>query len=331
MRLTIEPIVPEFRESLNSLLGPFGLSPEIVEWKYFGRAADGQPKGFIWLHQGQVRGCIGLIPFELITPAGPMPAAWTCDWVVHSPHSNPGIGVMLLYHARRSIDPVFSLGGNDLSQKLVSRIAAHVYRDALVEFYLALRVGGSRWFRAVDRRLHGALTLLDGVAIRAATRGGVGVIEPGVSSRLEPLLHWCTMNGAAPRYDLASLKWRIEWCPALESASCYIRSAEISAGALCWRLKTSVRDWRMALWSRPEAHDETREVLKIAVNHVLREGGHRLIIATSSVDGERIRLLKSAGFIRQPQARPLFVTTSGSGIDQLSGLSLLDSDLSYRF
>src|SRR5262245_41968590 len=112
MRLTVEPIGVEHRESLKRHLAPFGLPAEIVEWKYFGRASDDhRPKGFVWIRRGEVRGSIGLIPFDIATPDGRVPAAWTCDWLVDAPQDNPGIGVLLLQHAKGLIAPLFTLGG----------------------------------------------------------------------------------------------------------------------------------------------------------------------------------------------------------------------------
>ena len=49
MRFSFEPIQPAHAASLKEHLAPFGLPPEIVEWKYFQRPWQDDLTGLVWL------------------------------------------------------------------------------------------------------------------------------------------------------------------------------------------------------------------------------------------------------------------------------------------
>jgi hypothetical protein len=333
VRLSIEPIGTQHKESLKALLGPFGLPENIVEWKYFGRAfGDSTTTGFVWVKHGAVRGAIGLIPFCLNTPSGRLRAAWTCDWVVDSPQSNPGVGVMLLHHARDAAGPLFNLGGTDANQALTRRLAPQWFPDASIELHVPLRAGGSTWFQGLDRRLGGVLRPLRSVALRRLAARKKASIEPGVSDWLEGLLDAGRTHSTIPVYDLRYLKWQIERCPGVESVTCRIERGNTLAGALAWHAKSDRRSWRVALWTKSESHEETRNVLDAVIDFVSRQGGHRVSTIASRLDRERLASLRAAGFIESGQPRSLFAIASEHAVhDEPGGLSFLDTDLAYRF
>jgi hypothetical protein len=332
MRLSIEPIGPEHRDSLQALLAPFGLPPEIVEWKYFRRTFGGKsPAGFVWLKQGSVRGTIGLIPFELSTPAGRVRAAWTCDWVVDSPASNPGVGVMLLQHAGKVAGPLLTLGGTEVSQQLTRRLAARWFPGVSIELHVPLRAGGGTWFRAIDRRLGGNLGYLAGVPLHTAKRSPQVVVEPGVSGALEQLLGWHSAHDVVPVYDLNYVRWQIEQCPVVESVTCYPSSVEPCAFAVAWRRK-DWDDWRLALWAREESDPQTRMTLEGIIEYVFRRGARRLSTVVSRLETDRLATLRAYWFRQSGAERSLYLTASMAETDrEPTVLSFLDTDLAYRF
>jgi hypothetical protein len=328
MRLSIEPIDERHRESLKRHLAPFGLPAEIVEWKYFRRSLRQEgDRGFVWVRQGEVRGAIGLIPFSVRGPANVMRASWTCDWVVDDPQSNPGVGVMLIHRARDAAGVLFSLGGNERNRQLMPRIATTSVDEAAIEMHVPLRAGGSAWFRGLDRRLGGALRPLRGLRLKRG--GGTMVFQPGVSPELESLLD--VQRGAwLPAYDLPYLKWQIEECPVLQSASCV--STGGNAGALCWASKWQARDWRLALWTRDDKSAEAAGVLAAVFRYVYERGGERMSSIVSHHDRSRLTLLESHGFVDSDQRKPLYVTAARSlAVEPLGAHSFVDSDLAYRF
>jgi hypothetical protein len=311
-------------------LAPFGLPADIVEWKYFSRPLryEGE-NGFVWLRGGEVRGSIGLIPFDVHGSTGPVPAAWTCDWLVDSPQSNAGIGVLLMRHAQKAARLLFSIGGNELNQQLMPRIATASFQESSVEVHLPLRAGGSTWFRGLDRRLGGMLQPLQRVPLRTGRSRSIN-IAAGVSPFLERVVGGHGPS-ARPLYTLAYLTWQIQDCPALQSATCYVSSPDTVAGAVCWSSKSPGTDWRVALWSRDDASQQTEDVLDTVLRYVFDRGGQRLSAIHSRGDRARAFLLASRGFVSSEHTRPLYVTAAEPWTgDELTGLSFLDSDLAYR-
>ena len=331
---SIEPIEARHRESLKELLRPFGLPPHIVEWKYFARTfGEGESRGLVWLREGTVHAAIGLIPFRIQTANGRMSASWTCDWVVGSPKANPGIGVLLMREASKIAGPLFSVGGNDVNRQLMPRIATRSIASAAVEYHRPLRLGGSRWFRGIDRRVGHRLQPLNRVRIHPPAFRRHAVVESGVSDVLAQFLEPEVRSRVtmAPAYDIAYLRWQIAECPDLESATCYVPTDDMVAAALCWRGRSAPRNWRCALWTRDESDQQTKTVLASLVAHVSRHGGDRLSIITAEKDDRRRRMLRSRGFVDSDEVRSLYVTGSELPAVDVAALSFLDSDLAYRF
>jgi hypothetical protein len=316
---------------LKRHLAPFGLPADIVEWKYFSAAVRHEGEnGFVWLREGEVRGCIGLIAFEVHQPAGNIPAAWTCDWLVDSPQSNAGIGVMLMRHAQKAVPLLFSIGGNELNLQLMPRLAAFSFPESSVEVHVPLRAGGSAWFRGLDRRLGGILRPLQHAPLRTG-RVRQLQIEQGVSPLLEDIIAECGSE-TSPLYTLAYLRWQIQDCPTLQSATCYASPRDMKAASLCWSSKSAGTDWRLALWSRDDASRQTKDVLDATLRYVFERGGQRVSAIHSRADHVRASLLASRGFVSSGRPRPLFLAAPGSwNGGELTGLSFVDSDLAYRF
>jgi hypothetical protein len=331
MRLSIEPIGPRFRESLTEHLAPFGLHAAIVEWKYFQRPWVDALTGLVWLKEGKVRGAIGLVPFHVAQSENRVRASWTCDWAVHSPQSNPGVGVVLLQRAKALAGPLFSLGGNELNRQLMSRIATAAYRDAAVELYLPLRVGGGRIFRGVSRRAGGFLRPLERLSVRR-TRGRTHAkVVAGVSPLLAGALEFCHACHAKPLYTVDYLKWQLDRCPGVHAASVFVPSASMSMGAVCWSRDAAPADWRFALWGPDDDNDAMAQVVDALLDHAAARGAQRVSVLASRLDTERLALLEQRGFVSDGSRRPLYVTGDVAGsAPELAGLSFLDTDLAYR-
>ena len=330
MRLSIEPIGPQFRESLKEHLGPFGLPPDIVEWKYFQRPWTDALSGLVWVKDGRVRGAIGLIPFHVKTGSTRVPASWTCDWVVESPQSNPGIGVLLLQRAKQLAGPLFSLGGNELNRRLMARIATTSFDDAAIEVYLPLRTGGSRWFRGLNRRTGGVLRPAAHLPVRRIAGGNRALVVPGVSPAIEAVIESMEAGHPTPLYTLDYLRWQLEQCPGVESATVLAESPGCAAGALCWSRMLVAGDWRFALWSNNCDGEAAGEVLEAVIAYAYARGGERISVLSSRLDERRLALFRRRGFVSDEPGRPLFVTGDVTSTTPLAGLSFLDTDLAYR-
>lgn len=338
MGSSIEPIAPRHRRSLVEHLGRFGLPPEIVDWKYYGRSRGADPTGLAWVRDGRVQGTVGLIPFSVQVSGTKLPAAWTCDWLVESPEANPGIGIVLLRKARELIDPLFTVGGNDVTRRLVTRMAAATVEDAAEEWHLALRVGGLAWFDGLERRMPAlARAARRFPLVRVGRSPGVVApdvrIEAGVSAAVGPALELRPDGSPRPAYDLGYLRWQLDACPALRCVSIYVPARQPAAAAVCWSLREAGLRWRMALWSRDPEAEETASVLGAAVAHVRARGAVQLATITRRENAAMKTLLRRWGFAPAPRARTLFVLTGRADVEALTplALSFLDGDLAYRF
>jgi hypothetical protein len=351
MRASIEPISRLPRAAVQEYLGRAGLSPEIIGWKYFDpRFAPGRERGYAWMRDGVIQGAIGLIPFTLSGPTTSTAAAWTCDWAVESHGRHPGIGIMLLKSALEAADCLLSIGGNEATRRLLPRMATRTIPEAAIELYLPLRLGGTRLFGMLARRLRLAWLHQVGemrlpsplLTSRAATPGTTALlkIESGVSPLLAPLLaaaRAARNEGWAPEFDQDYVDWQVGRCPALVSRTCCFPADRPRAAAVYWRRRKSPGLWRMALWMRPGAGDEMRAVLAGTMQDVHRQGGRVVSTLTASADLEGHRLLEDSGFRRTADRRPLFIFGKGSGAGaahpaagEFQGLSYLASDLAYR-
>jgi hypothetical protein len=284
----------------------------------------------VWLKNGKVRGTIGLIPFHVAQDDAKLRASWTCDWVVHAPQSNPGIGVMLLQRAKSVAGPLFSLGGNETNRQLMSRIATACYEDAGVELYLPLRVGGGRVFRGVNRRARGLLRPLETFAVRRNRKKNHARVEAGVSPLLAAALESAQAHRATPVYTLEYLRWQLDLCPGVHAHSVFVPSGRVSAGAVSWSRDAAPADWRFALWAC-DCGDEVSQILDALLDHVLARGAQRISVLVSRQDRERLAFFEQRGFAREGSPRPLYITGAIEGTAlELAGLSFLDTDLAYR-
>jgi hypothetical protein len=193
MGSVFQPLSSIPQDALIEYLGREGNSPEIVQWKYFGaRLNRGGERGYAWVKDGKMGGFLGLIPFKVAINGRVADAAWTCDWSVQD-QSGRGTGILLLRQAQEKYEFLTQLGGNDATQRIVSRLAAKTVNDAGIMFFVPLRLGAV--LRVARRRLYDwpvdTVGMLNQVPIRLprrAARSESVVVEPGVSEALSALL-----------------------------------------------------------------------------------------------------------------------------------------------
>src|SRR5215813_3457927 len=137
--------------ALIEYLGREGNPAEMVQWKYFdSRFNANRERGYAWVKDGKIGGFIGLIPFQVCIDGRIAEAAWTCDWSVQD-QTGRGTGILLVRQAQEKYEFLTQLGGNEATQRIISRLAAITVNDAGVRFYLPLRLGAI--FRLACTRL----------------------------------------------------------------------------------------------------------------------------------------------------------------------------------
>lgn len=336
MPASFQPLSALEPDDLIEYLGREGHSPAIVRWKYFDQGfARGRERGYAWVKDGKIGGFIGLIPCRVKLATRTAEAAWTCDWSVQDP-SGRGMGILLIRQAQLSSEYLLQLGGNEASNKIVSRMAALTVNDAGIVFHLLLRAGAL--LRTARRRYPGlpadAIGFLNRVPLRRPRKPSrVLRFAPGVWPELVATLEHSPPP--TPVYDLEYLRWQIERCPELVCESCGgAQDGTNSAGALLWREKKAKEFWRMALWVRPGSAGAARELIRGTARHVYEQGGFALSMVVSRLDTELIQTLKDLHFVAAGRRRPLHILTAKKNdpdVQELRGLSFVDTDYAYRF
>lgn len=326
--------------ALIEYLGREGNSSEIVQWKYFdSRFNRSRERGYAWMKDGKIGGFIGLIPFQVAIGGRVAESAWTCDWSVQD-QTGRGTGILLIRQAQEHYEFLTQLGGNEATQRIISRLASKTVNDAGLMFYLPLRLGAI--LRLARRRLPripmDAVGLVNRMPLRwpqKPTSPDRVIFEPGVSNVLSSLLKPEQHGDIYSRYDLEYMRWQIDACPLLSSESCYIVGESVPrVAALIWRQKASPDFWRMAMWSCKGADREVDVLLSHVIRHVYDRNGFLLSIVVSRLETSIIDVLRSRQFLAAPRRRPLHIIHSkrtGEPVPELWPLSYLDTDFAYRF
>ena len=340
MEGTIQPASAIPGESLREYLRFQGVSPEIIEWKYFDTAFNrGRERGVTWWHNDQVFAFLGLIPFTLGRGDRSWDSMWLCDWTRRPGEIARGTGLKLNVWAVQAFDHLFGIGGTEVARRLHPKVADRTIADAGIVFRLPLRFGavlnklGRRMpLSGLTRRMFGRLPLP--WAVRKSLQHDVKT-EIGIPRAIGSLVESDRGGGWYPRYDLDYLDWQLMRCPAVTCGTCYIpTSSGARAAAVFWRSVESADTWRLALWCQKAAHDESAAVLNAAIRHAYNEGGMIISLITSRLDTDLIALAKSRRFMPSRQRLPLWTYAArptSQPVDELSGLSHLDGDFAYRF
>jgi len=341
MATSFQPLSSIAPAALIEYLGREGNSAEIVQWKYFdSRFNRNRERGYAWVKDGKIGGFVGLIPFQVAMNGRIAEAAWTCDWSVQD-QTGKGTGILLIRQAQENYEFLTQLGGNEATQRIISRLAAKTVNDAGIMFYLPLRLGAI--LRTARRRAphlpFDAVDLLNRVPLRRPQRMASAtavIIEPGVSHVLSSMLETKECRDMYSRYDLGYVRWQIGDCPILTSETCYLAEGSIPrAAALVWRHKISPGFWGMVLWSRKGADRDADVLLSHVIRHVYECHGFLVSVVVSRLETDVIELLKNQQFRPAPRRRPLHIIASGKArgepVPELSPLSFLDTDFAYRF
>jgi hypothetical protein len=340
MPSAFQPLSSIAPAALIEYLGREGNSAEIVQWKYFdSRFNRNRERGYAWVKDGEIGGFIGLIPFQVAVGGRVAEAAWTCDWSVQD-QTGRGTGILLIRQAQENYEFLTQLGGNEATQRIISRLASITVNDAGIMFYLPLRIGAL--LRVARRRLPrvplDSMNLVNRLPLRWPRRPASPnsvIVEPGVSKVLGSVLEPQQRGDIYSLYDFEYLRWQIAACPILSSETCYIAGESTPrAAALVWRLKESTDFWRVALWSFKGAEKEVDVLFSHVIRHVYDRNGFLLSVVVSRLDTSSIDLLRSKQFLAAPRRRPLHIISSkrtGEAVPELWPLSFLDTDFAYRF
>ncbi len=327
-------------DSLVEYLGREGHAAEAVRWKYFdSRFNRNRERGYAWVKDGKIGGFLGLIPFQVVAGDRVADAAWTCDWSVQDPTAR-GIGILLIRQAQEKYEFLTQLGGNEATQRIISRLSSKTVNDAGIVYRLPLRLGVL--LRAARQKFSrvpvDALDFVNQLPLRFPRRTAETasvIVEPGVSDVLGTMLVPALRGNIYSRYDLEYLKWQIGDCPLLLSETCYIGDGtEPRAAALVWRQKSSPDAWRFAMWSRAGAEKETEILLNSLIQRVYEQKAFMLSFVVSRLDVGAIELLRRKNFLASRRRRPLHIIASkrtGEPVPELWPLSYLDTDYAYRF
>ncbi len=241
--------------------------------------------------------------------------------------------------AQEKYEFLTQLGGNEATQRIISRLAAITVNDAGIRFYLPLRLGAI--LRLARRRLpqlpFDAVSIVNRFPMhlpRKAASSAV-IFEPGVSKVLSLMLEPAEHGEMYSRYDYEYVRWQVGDCPFLFSETCYLGSdSNPRVAALIWREKSSTEFWRIAFWSRAGAEKELELLLSGVVRHIYESDGFLISAVVSRLDTTAIGLLRSKQFLASPRRRPLHIIDSkktGKPVPELWPLSFLDTDFAYRF
>ena len=338
MAPSFQPLSALDPELLVEYLGREDFPADIVRWKYFTAQFNrGRERGYAWVKDGKIGGFLGLVPFQVVLNGRVADAAWTCDWSVQD-QSAKGVGILLMRQAQNRYEFLTQLGGNDATQRIMSRLSSMTENEAGVVYHLPLRVGAA--LRVVRRKKPklpvDSIELVNSIPVRWPGRVSPSAVrfEPGVSEKLSAFLEPQRHSDFYARYDFPYLKWQITDSPHLKAETCFDASGpEPRSAALIWREKQP-DFWRLAMWWRTGAEKEMKQVLSGAIRRVFESGGYILSFVVSRVDHAAIDLVKSKGFVAAPRRRPLHIIVSkkdGAPIPEMWPLSYLDTDYAYRF
>ena len=340
MAPSVVPLSEVSPDLLRDFLARAGMTREVADWRYLDTEFNrGRNRGFAWLPRNRMEGMVGLIPFHVAGPGPLRVANWSSDWMLADPTSNPGMGILLLKRAIESSGELYALGGNKNTQKLLPRIATRTVPDAGLGFHLPLRAGAllSRIDRAVSGRLPKPKFLyMIPLRWRRESGGSPQVhTQPGLARQLEPLLDVRQEKGWYPCYDMPYLDWQIGRSPLLRCWTSFSPNAgERHAAAVFWRPRSSTDFWRLAVWWRGGHRDHLQAVIREVVAQIYQQGGMAVSAIVSRLDEEVQAALRSAGFLNLGSRRSLYICTSRNNdkaVQELRGISYLDSDLGYRF
>src|SRR5262249_18837542 len=140
-----------------------------------------------------------------------------------------GMGILLVRQAQGKYDYLTQLGGNEATQRIISRLAAITVNNAGIRFYLPLRLGAM--LRLARRRMpqvpFDAVGLANRIPMHLPRKGALKALTfaPGASKVLETVMEPDERGAMYSRYDFDYIRWQVGDCPILVSETCYIGAA----------------------------------------------------------------------------------------------------------
>jgi hypothetical protein len=320
---------------LVEYLGREGHAAEEVRWKYFdSRFNRNRERGYAWVKDGKIGGFLGLIPFQVVVGDRVADAAWTCDWSVQDPTAR-GIGILLIRQAQDKYEFLTQLGGNEATQRIISRLSSKTVNDAGIVFHLPLRLGAmlrvaGASFRDFQQTFSGS-SISCPCGFRAVPAGIESVMfEP---ESLKPWEIWSLLNAArsicamisstfSGRSAIArSYFWDLHHCERSRTAPRRDLEAKrfrwTSGASLCGRAKLRRRG-------------------KFLVSSVIRRSRQQRIFAVLCGVAPRSVCDQTApqqGFLAAPRRQPLHIIASRKAGEPVRAVAveLSDTDYAYRF
>ena len=315
--------------SIKKYLAERGQDPAYTDWKYFDAAFNAdRVRGYVAVQGGDVVGFIGLIPFNAVVDGEMVETAWTCDWSVDDAKAGPIVGISLMKSAIRAHPRVFHVGGNEVTEKIFSRLAAYYERDAVCEYAVHLTVASH-----VDRLIAKAPGLaplrkvpMGRVRAKSFAQEGLSEVVQGLASEaLDVFASRSTATATHPHYDAAYVGWQIANCPNHECYSCH---ADDEAAGLMWRPRGSSKEFRLAIAAKPSGQERLEAVVRSLVRHAYDQKADIAKVRVSVRDTAERQILEGLGF-RAKQHLPYFAFYNdppGGPNEVMSGMSFLDVD-----
>ena len=315
-----------------------GIAERVTRWKYYDEAFNkGRNRGYIAVDHGDLVGFIGIIPFLFVSADVARNAVWTCDWYTDRTRPAMGLGLRLLAMVVHSHDLAFHLIGNDISRRILDRLARETLRETAIVLRVTLRLGDllERFSERAGVRFPwgplGRFPLWSGLALSSSEPVH---IETGVSDAIADVLHLHRPGVCYPKYDREYVDWQIGRCPGLSSFTCLVGTREAArAAAVFWRSEKSTDLWRVAIWPGCLTKRALAGMLAIGIRRVYDLRGVAVSALLSRRDACTIEALRSVGFLERGGV-PFDVLGAKNNrppFHELSGLSYLDDDLAYLF
>jgi hypothetical protein len=158
-------------------------------------------------------------------------------------------------------------------------------------------------------------------------------VETGISPAITPILESLSSDSGRPGYNLEYIEWQIARCPILISNCCYFPEAPSPRATIVYWRSILKNSWRFSIWALNTARDQVPALLSNVIREIYKSRGTLISVVVSRTDAALIEILTEAGFSSGPEGMPLYALTSrrAEAMPELSHLSYLDCDLSYRF
>lgn len=122
-------LISLFQNALGMHPGSPGLDPRCLAWKYWDERRDWNgPRSYVLTKDGVIMAHAGIWPLVLGTRDRPVQGIQMIDWV--AAHETAGAGLALLRRLAGMFDFVYSIGGSDMTKKLLPALGFRVCTSA---------------------------------------------------------------------------------------------------------------------------------------------------------------------------------------------------------